>query len=69
MTEQDFVRVAHIFDRGVAIAADIKTKVGPKLKDFKAALADGGSDYPELVELGEEVKAWANTFPAIGLHH
>ena len=69
MTEADFVRVAHIFDRGVAIASDIKGKVGPKLKDFKAALRHGPDDFPELVALGEEVKEWANTFPAIGLHH
>ena len=39
---------------------------GPKLKDFKAALANGPKDFPELCALGEEVKTFARSFPTIG---
>ena len=69
MTSDDFIRVAHIFDKGVQITSDIKSQVGPKVKDFKEALKDGPNNFPELVNLGNEVKEWASTFPAVGLHH
>ena len=69
MGAEDFVKVAGIFDRGVHIANQIKSDVGPKMKDFKEALKDGPGKYPELVALGNEVKDWAKQFPAIGLHH
>lgn len=36
--ERDFERVAELVDRGIDIAADLKAKHGPKLKDFRAAL-------------------------------
>eukprot|EP00953_Heterococcus_sp_UTEX-ZZ885_P008960 5314-Heterococcus_DN1.PRE.2 len=49
-TEDDFEKVAEFFDRGVGIADAIKGKTG-KLKDFKAALAKGADDFPELVQL------------------
>jgi hypothetical protein len=42
--------VAEFFDRGVGIADAIKGKTG-KLKDFKAALAKGADDFPELVQV------------------
>lgn len=41
-TEEDFDQVAEFFDRSVSIASAVKEKAGPKLKDFKAILADGG---------------------------
>lgn len=70
MNSNDFIQVAKIFDRGVSIAQNIKNDVGPKLKDFKHALSEGRHhDYPELIQLGEEVKVWASTFPAVGLIH
>lgn len=37
-----------------------------QVKDFKAALADGPQDFPELVQLAEEVKTFARSFPTIG---
>jgi hypothetical protein len=43
-------QVAEFFDRGVGIADAIKGKTG-KLKDFKAALAKGADDFPELVQV------------------
>lgn len=64
--EKDFEAVAVFFDRAVAIAADVKAATGGKVKDFKAALEGGGGQYPDLVALGREVKAFANRFPTVG---
>ena len=69
MNADDFVKVARIFDRGVHIATEIKSDVGPKMKDFREALKDGPANYPELVALGDEVRQWARKFPSVGLHH
>ena len=44
----------------------MKKDVGPKIKDFKAALADGGDQYPELVALKKDVTAFANKFATVG---
>jgi len=44
----------------------VKKDVGPKIKDFKAALADGGDQYPELVALKKDVTAFANKFATVG---
>ena len=60
------VKVAEFVDRSVHIAKDIKTAVGPKLKDFKAALAGGADAYPDLIKLRDDVTAFANGFPTIG---
>lgn len=65
-TEEDFTQVAVFFDQACNIAKTVKADVGPKLKDFKAALADGADKYPELVKLAEDVKQFANKFPTIG---
>jgi len=65
-TEEDFVKVVEYFDRSVKIAIEIKSKTGNKLKDFKAALETGPASYPELAKLGEEVKAFASSFPTVG---
>ena len=65
-TENDLEQVAEFFHRGVDIAIAVKAEVGPKLKDFKAALAGGAGDNAELVALQEEVRAFAQTFPTIG---
>lgn len=64
--EEDMVKVAEFVDRSVHIAKDIKTAVGPKLKDFKAALAGGADAYPDLIKLRDDVTAFANGFPTIG---
>lgn len=68
LKEEDFVRVAEFFDRGVQIAKDIKdTPDGKKLKDFRAACASKGMDiHPDLASLRSEVQAFANTFPTVG---
>jgi len=67
MNENDFERIAEFFDRSVTISNAITKKVGPKIKDFKAALADGPDQFPELVQLGKEVKTFAAGFPTVGL--
>jgi len=37
-----------------------------QVKDFKAALANGAGDFPELLELAEEVRTFARSFPTVG---
>lgn len=54
------------FDRAVSIAQDLKTKTGPKLKDFKAALENGADAHPELVALKQEVTEFSRKFPTVG---
>merc|ERR1711871_1300297 len=66
-TEEDFVQVGEFFHKAVQITVDIKGKTGTKLKDFKAALANGADDFPDLVKLRQDVTAFANKFPAIGI--
>ncbi|KAG6031179.1 hypothetical protein E4U41_007668 [Claviceps citrina] len=71
--ESDFVRVADIVDRAVAIATRIDRAVraaagerGEKsparLGLFLDHVGDGNSD-PEIVQLRSEVGDWAGTFP------
>jgi glycine hydroxymethyltransferase len=64
-TEEDFEKVAEFFDRAVKITGDIKTKTGPKIKDFKLALETGIDHFPELVALKKEVTDFARKFPGI----
>ena len=64
--EADFEKIVDFVERSVTITKAIKSEVGPKLKDFKAALADGPAKYPELVELAADVKKFANGFPTVG---
>jgi glycine hydroxymethyltransferase len=66
MDEADMVKVAEFVDRAVHITKDIKVTTGPKLKDFKAALAGGANAFPALEALASEVAAFSNTFPNIG---
>jgi glycine hydroxymethyltransferase len=65
-TEEDFEKVAEFFDRAVNITQNIKKQTGPKVKDFKAALENGPSNYPELVQLQKDVVTFARQFPTIG---
>jgi hypothetical protein len=50
----------------VGVTEGIAKKTGAKLADFKKALAHGPGDFPELVQLGKEVKDFAASFPTIG---
>lgn len=54
------------FHRGVEIAQKVKVDTGGKLKAYREALADGGSDYPEIRQLKADVVAFSRGFPAIG---
>jgi len=66
-TEEDCVQIVDFFDRGVTIANNIKSGLeSKKLKDFKAALAGGTGDFPELEALANEVAEFSSTFPTIG---
>jgi len=62
--EKDFVAVADFVDRAVKIAADIKSKSGPKLKDFNATLSS--QEFPEITQLKKDVEDFASAFPTIG---
>jgi len=66
-TEDDFVKVAHFFDRAVTIAQTLKdTDKGKKLKGFKELCAVGPSVHPDLVQLRKEVQEFASSFPTVG---
>ncbi|CAM9161731.1 unnamed protein product [Sphacelaria rigidula] len=65
-TEEDFKQVAEFFHRGVELAKHIKHDTGGKMKTFRESLADGGSQWPELAGLKEDVVAFSRAFPAIG---
>jgi len=59
-------QVAEFFDRSVKIAQSIKKDTGAKIKDFRAALKDGGSKYPEIAKLKADVVTFAKQFPTVG---
>uniref|UniRef100_A0A7S0RZ78 Serine hydroxymethyltransferase n=1 Tax=Chlamydomonas leiostraca TaxID=1034604 RepID=A0A7S0RZ78_9CHLO len=62
--EADFEAVAGFVDRAVNIAVAVKKASGPKLKDFREALA---KEIPsELKALKADVEAYATRFPTIG---
>lgn len=62
--ESDFEQVAEFVDRAVSIAADIKEKSGPKLKDFREYLEK--NEIPEIIQLRDEVESFAKQFPTVG---
>ena len=65
--EADFEKVADLVVRGIHIAKKLKGEVGPKLKDFREALADAPrGKFPEIDELKDEVEAFAAQFPTVG---
>lgn len=65
--EADFEKVADFFDRAVKITVDVSKTNGPKLKDFKAALANPKEgDFPEIDALRKDVNEFARTFPTVG---
>lgn len=37
-----------------------------KIKAYREALADGGSKYPEIKQLKDDVNSFARSFPVIG---
>lgn len=67
--EDDFVKVAHFFDRAVNIAVKLKgTEQGKKLKTFRAMCAVGPTVDPELVELRHDVQEFSSSFPTVGFN-
>ena len=64
--EQDFVRVAQLFDESVKIAVDIKGDLkSRKLKDFLATLPDEKANE-DIFALRQEVVEFATGFPTVG---
>ena len=66
LKEADFAKVAEFFDRAVKITVDAKAAVGPKIKDFRAHFAKGAAAEPALVQLKDDVTAFAQQFPTVG---
>jgi len=65
--EADFERVADMVWKGIEITKKLKEVHGPKLKDFRVALADAPpGKFPEIDALKSEVEAFAAQFPTIG---
>ena len=65
--EADFEKVADFVVRGIEITKAIKEKVGPKMKEFREALADPApGKFPEIDALKKDVEAFAAQFPTIG---
>lgn len=65
--EADFVKVADLVVKGIKIAKKLKDTHGPKLKDFREALADAPKGkFPEIDALKEEVESFAAQFPTVG---
>jgi glycine hydroxymethyltransferase len=65
--EADFEKVADFVVKGINIAKTLKEKHGPKLKDFRDALADAPpGKFPEIDALRDQVEAFAAQFPTIG---
>jgi len=63
--EPEFAQIVDFIDRAIKVAAEIQKslpKEANKLKDWKAALGDG-SEYPELVQLKQEVIELAGKYP------
>ncbi|CAN0372307.1 unnamed protein product, partial [Hapterophycus canaliculatus] len=65
--EEDFEQVAAFFHRGVTIAKKVAADTG-KIKEFRAVLADGGTKYPEIKQLKDDVNVFARKFPVIGFN-
>ncbi|CAM9288591.1 unnamed protein product, partial [Choristocarpus tenellus] len=64
-TEEDFEQVAEFFHKGVTAAKAVAADTS-KLKEFRAVLEDGGSGYPQIGALKEEVVNFSRGFPVIG---
>lgn len=71
-TEDDFVRVADFFDRGMKLASKYAgqhgkdKKLSELKKMFDGAEKDLRARYPELADLRREVELFASSFPTIG---
>lgn len=66
-TEEDFEQVAVFFDRAVDLVQTVKQQVGPKMKDYKAALEPGSrGSFPALLQLASEVQTFSRSFPTVG---
>lgn len=65
--EPDFKAIAQYLDRGIEIAKQVKTEVGPgaKIAAFREAL-DNGAGASQITELREEVQHFALGFEPIG---
>lgn len=65
--EEDFVKVAELFDAAVKLALKIKANSkGTKLKDFVATMQSDAETQSEIAKLCHEVEEYAKQFPTIG---
>lgn len=66
--EGDFERIAGLLDDGLRITAEVKARVGGKLKDFRAYMAEDGdgANEPAVRALRERVSEFAKAFDPVG---
>ncbi|PWA94442.1 serine hydroxymethyltransferase 2 [Artemisia annua] len=65
--EEDFVKVAELFDASVKLALKIKAaSAGTKLKDFVASMNGDEKFQSEIAKIRGEVEEYAKQFPTIG---
>jgi hypothetical protein len=69
MQAADFVRIADLLHRGVAITKAIQSEMpaGSKIKDLQTYLAAEGKKRADLSSLASEVEVWSSSFPMPGL--
>jgi len=63
LVEEDFARIGEFIGAAVDIAAEVQKESGPKLVDFRKALAE---KPPKLVALKQEVEDFASRFDTVG---
>ncbi|KAJ3294814.1 Serine hydroxymethyltransferase, cytosolic [Borealophlyctis nickersoniae] len=67
LKEKDFAQIAEFIHRAVQMTQKINFEVkGTKLKDFKEAVGEDGSSFPQIAELKKEVTDFATQFPVVG---
>ncbi|KAK7790681.1 hypothetical protein R5R35_008202 [Gryllus longicercus] len=64
--EKDFESVVEFIDKAVNVAADVKSKSGKKLKDFKEFLNTDSETKVKLTKLKQDVNEFAKKFPMPG---
>jgi len=63
LVEEDFKKIGDFIARAVDVTAQVQKESGPKMKDFKAALA---TPPGSLLELKAEVEDFASRFETVG---
>merc|ERR1719265_2486463 len=63
LVEDDFRKIGEFISRAIDIGVEVQKQSGPKLKDWKAALA---TPPAELLALKQDVESFASSFDTVG---